>query len=60
MDQRTPFVDRSLEPAEADFEIADTPCPMGVNLSTETVELNGHTLGGAIEDGDRRDEIEAF
>jgi hypothetical protein len=33
---------------------------MGVNLSTETVELNGHTLGGAIEDGDRRDEIEAF
>jgi hypothetical protein len=33
---------------------------MGVNLSTETVSLNGHALGGAIEDGDRRHEIEAF
>ena len=60
LEQRTPFVDGTLEPAEADFEIADAPCPMGVNLSAEPLELNGHALGGAIEDGDSGDEVEPF
>lgn len=59
-EQRTPFVDSASEPAEADFEIADASRPRGVNLSAEAIELNSHALGGAIEDGDGGDEVEAF
>lgn len=33
---------------------------MGVNLSAEAIKLNGYALGGAIEDGDGRNEVEAF
>ncbi len=60
LEQRTPFVDGSLEPAETDFEIADASCPMRVDLSAETIELNGHTLSGAIQDGDGGNEVETF
>lgn len=60
MEEWTPFVDRTLKPAEADFEIADTPRPMGVNLSAKAIELNGHILSGAIEDDDGSDEIETL
>ena len=60
LEEWTPFVDRTLKPAEADFEIADASCPMGVNLSAEAIELNSHALGGAIENSDSSDEIEPF
>lgn len=60
LEQRTPFVDGSLEPAQSDVEIADALHPMGVNLSAEAIELNGYALGGAIEDSDGGNEVEAF
>ncbi|MBD1918341.1 MULTISPECIES: hypothetical protein [Cyanophyceae] len=55
-----PFVNGSLEPAQSDVEIADALHPMGVNLSAEAIELNGHALGGGIEDSDCGNEVEAF
>lgn len=55
-----PFVDSSLKPAEADFVIADSLCPMESNLSAEAIDLNGDTLDGAIENGDGGNQIEAL
>lgn len=46
------MVDNPSEPSESDIQIANPPCPMGVNLRAQTIELNGHALGGAIEDRD--------
>jgi hypothetical protein len=45
-----PFVDHPSEPAVANFERVDAPCPMGVNLSAVAIALDDHALDGALED----------
>jgi hypothetical protein len=60
LEQRTPCIDLPLEPAEADFEVTDAPRSMGGILGAEAIALDGHALGGAIENDDRCDEVESF
>jgi hypothetical protein len=50
LEQRMPFVDHPSEPAVANFERVDAPCPMGVNLSAVAIALDDHALDGALED----------
>jgi hypothetical protein len=56
--QRAAFVDNALEPTKTNFEIAETPCPMGVNLRAKTIELNGHTVSSGIKKSKGRDQIQ--
>lgn len=52
-------MNRPLEPLEANLEKAQSPVPMGIDLSAEPSDLDRQPLVSAEEDSDSNHQIQA-